>query len=309
MIYLRLLMAAFGFLLMGFGLSAPAQAQATRTWVSGVGDDANPCSRTAPCKTFAGAISKTSAPGEIDCLDPGEFGALTITKAITIDCEGVIGGVLVAGTNGITVAAGSTDKVVLRGLDFEGLGLGLDGIEFTSGATLVLDDVQIRNFTGNGVRVTSSAASALYVSHAQILNNTKAGVAIAPSASANIYATIDSSNLDNNGTGLTVNGAASAGALRVTLHASTAAGNTGMGVNAAGGSGSLVLVVKDSSVVNNNVGLASSAAAQIAVSRSVISGNQTGLSATGGSLLTYGNNELTGNTTAQGAFTGTLTAQ
>jgi hypothetical protein len=65
--------------------AAPAQAQATRTWVSGVGDDANPCSRTAPCKTFAGAISKTAPGGEIDALDPGGFGALTITKSITID--------------------------------------------------------------------------------------------------------------------------------------------------------------------------------------------------------------------------------
>jgi hypothetical protein len=68
--------------------SSIANAQATRTWVSGVGDDANPCSRTAPCKTFAGAISKTAPGGEIDALDPGGFGALTITNAITIDGGG-----------------------------------------------------------------------------------------------------------------------------------------------------------------------------------------------------------------------------
>src|SRR6201992_3254676 len=81
--------------------TAPAQAQASRTWVSGVGDDANPCSRTAPCKTFAGAISKTLAGGEIDALDPGGFGAVTITKAITIDGgEGQVASVLVSGTNG-----------------------------------------------------------------------------------------------------------------------------------------------------------------------------------------------------------------
>src|SRR5262249_59046911 len=81
----------------------PAHAQATRTWVSGVGDDANPCSRTAPCKTFAGAISKTAAAGEIDCLDPGGFGAVTITKSITIDCSETFGSVLVSGTNGILI--------------------------------------------------------------------------------------------------------------------------------------------------------------------------------------------------------------
>src|SRR6059058_1081928 len=94
--------------------TAPASAQATRTWVSGVGDDVNPCSRTAPCKTFAGAISKTAAGGEINCLDPGGFGAVTITKSLVIDCHYTEGGVLAAG-NGIVVNALSTDVVVLRG--------------------------------------------------------------------------------------------------------------------------------------------------------------------------------------------------
>src|SRR5881398_2054159 len=100
-------------------------AQATRTWVSGVGDDANPCSRTAPCKTFAGTISKTAASGEISCLDPGGFGAVTITKAITIACEGVTAGVVVPGTNGIIVNAGVNDNVTLRGIDINGAGTGL----------------------------------------------------------------------------------------------------------------------------------------------------------------------------------------
>src|ERR1700740_1451200 len=83
--------------------TAPASAQATRTWVSGVGDDVNPCSRTAPCKTFPGAISKTAAGGEINCLDPGGFGAVTIVKSITIDCTETLAGILVAGTNGVTI--------------------------------------------------------------------------------------------------------------------------------------------------------------------------------------------------------------
>src|ERR1700758_2394865 len=99
-----------------FLASAPAHAQASRTWVSGVGDDANPCSRTAPCKTFAGAISKTAAFGEIDCLDPGGFGAVTITKSITLNCSSTIGSVLVAGTNGIVISAATTDKVTLRNI-------------------------------------------------------------------------------------------------------------------------------------------------------------------------------------------------
>src|SRR5688572_12301684 len=98
-------------------LSAPAaNAQATRTWVSGVGDDVNPCSRTAPCKTFAGAISKTAAGGEISALDPGGFGAVTITKSITINGDGTLAGILASLVNGVTINAATTDRVVLRNL-------------------------------------------------------------------------------------------------------------------------------------------------------------------------------------------------
>src|SRR5664279_4746406 len=95
----------------------PAHAQATRTWVSGVGDDVNPCSRTAPCKTFPGAISKTAAGGEINCLDSGGFGAVTITKSITLKCQGVVGSILVAGTNAIVINVAATDRVVIDGLE------------------------------------------------------------------------------------------------------------------------------------------------------------------------------------------------
>src|ERR1700730_16668259 len=122
--------------LVPFLASAPARAQATRTWVSGVGDDANPCSRTAPCKTFAGAISKTAASGEINCLDSGGFGAVTITKSIAIVCEGGIGGVLAALTNGITINTAATDIVYLRGLDIEGATSGLTGVRFIGAGIL-----------------------------------------------------------------------------------------------------------------------------------------------------------------------------
>src|SRR5882757_2814385 len=114
---------------------APAFAQATRTWVSGVGDDVNPCSRTAPCKTFAGAISKTAAGGEIDALDPAGFGAVTVTKSITLDGGGgQVASVLVSGTNGIVINANAaTDVVILRNLRINGIGSGLNGIQFLSG--------------------------------------------------------------------------------------------------------------------------------------------------------------------------------
>jgi len=137
----------------------PANAQATRTWVSGVGDDANPCSRTAPCKTFAGAISKTAAAGEIDVLDPGGFGALTITKSITIRSDHFEAGVLVSGTNGIVVAAGVNDTVVLEGLDFDGIGSGLNGVSITSGKVVYIIRCAIRRFTQNGVNMVSSIAN------------------------------------------------------------------------------------------------------------------------------------------------------
>src|SRR6202790_1343767 len=131
-----------------------ANAQASRTWVSGVGDDVNPCSRTAPCKTFAGSISKTAAGGEINCIDPGGFGALTITKSITISCEIGTAGVLVAGTNGIVVNAASTDIVTLKGLDFDGVGTGLSGISILSAATVHVRKSMIRNFKAGGSGIT-----------------------------------------------------------------------------------------------------------------------------------------------------------
>src|SRR6266496_5458345 len=125
-----------------FAFASMAQAQATRTWVYGIGDDANPCSRTAPCKTFAGAISKTAVNGEIDCLDPGGFGAVTITKSITIDCHEVFASILNAGTNGINIpfdsftAVGETRKTVrLRNLNISGTDTGLIGISITGAAS------------------------------------------------------------------------------------------------------------------------------------------------------------------------------
>src|SRR6059036_1485947 len=126
----RLVRALPALALIALAIPATASAQASRTWVSGVGDDANPCSRTAPCKTFAGAISKTAAGGEIDALDPGGYGALTITKAITIDGGGgQVASVLVAGTNGIVVAAGVNDSVVIRNISINGIaGTGNGGI-------------------------------------------------------------------------------------------------------------------------------------------------------------------------------------
>lgn len=185
-------------------LPSMAFAQATRTWVSGVGDDANPCSRTAPCKTFAGAISKTAPGGEIDALDPGGFGALTITKSITIDGGGgQVASVLVAGTNGIVVAAGANDRVILRNLRLQGIGnsgnAGLNGVRFISGLHLWLDNVVIENFGQNGVDYASSQAnSRLDLNNTTIENAAGNGVNVT-SAANNERAGIANSTIEGSG--------------------------------------------------------------------------------------------------------------
>ena len=150
------------------GMASPAFAQATRTWISGVGDDANPCSRTAPCKTFAGAISKTAAGGEINTIDPGGFGAVTITKSITLRSDGVNAGILVLGTNGITINAGVNDKVILEGLDIEGLGntssgqTSPAGVSVIQAAEVTIRNSDIRNFqTGVNIATTAFTSSTI----------------------------------------------------------------------------------------------------------------------------------------------------
>src|SRR5262249_45106508 len=142
---MRMILLSLMFVATSLGLllqAGPVYAQASRTWVSGVGDDANPCSRTAPCKTFAGAIAKTALNGEINCLDPGGFGAVTITKSITIDCHEVFASILNALTNGVNIpfdsfAASDTQKKVrLRNINFNGVATGLVGISITGGGVI-----------------------------------------------------------------------------------------------------------------------------------------------------------------------------
>jgi hypothetical protein len=157
-------MNTFRSLLLGLfvlSLSGAAAAQATRTWVSGVGDDANPCSRTAPCKTFAGSISKTAVNGEINCLDPGGFGVVTITKSITIDCATTEGGILSAGSAGaviinITDPSDTRKQVRLHGLDINGAGTGTDGVRVIAANGVELDHVSVENITGDALDVTGS---------------------------------------------------------------------------------------------------------------------------------------------------------
>src|SRR6476660_7530891 len=161
-------MKIFAVVLLWAGL---AGAQASRTWVSGVGDDVNPCSRTAPCKTFAGAISKTAAGGEIDALDPAGYGAVTITKAITIDGGGgQVASVLVSGTNGIVVQAGPSDMVILRNLRINGIGTGINGIRWLSGRNLTVENCDIFGFTNNGIDIATAGGKALILNTVSLNN-------------------------------------------------------------------------------------------------------------------------------------------
>lgn len=176
-------------------------AQATRTWVSGVGDDANPCSRTAPCKTWAGAMPKTIAGGEVDALDPGGFGAVTVTKAITLDGGGgQVASVLVAGTDGIVVNAGPNDVVIIRNLRLDGLlgGTdvpGLNGIRFVAGLDLTIENCKIFGFSLAGVAVElSQPGGSVRILNTSIENSGIDGVLV-----SNANASIRNSSIERSG--------------------------------------------------------------------------------------------------------------
>ena len=182
---------------------APAQAQATRTWVSGVGDDVNPCSRTAPCKTFPGAISKTATAGEINCLDSAGFGTINITKSITLRCNGVIGGILAAGTTGVIVNNAAAE-VILDGLHINGAGTGVTGIRIIAASKVWIMNTKIQGFLNNGINV-EAASSHTFVNDTFIINNGNAAGAF---GGVNIAGTSNVLNLRNaevsaNGNGAT----------------------------------------------------------------------------------------------------------
>jgi hypothetical protein len=285
--------------------SAPANAQATRTWVSGVGDDVNPCSRTAPCKTFAGAISKTAAGGEINCLDPGGFGAVTITKNMTIDCEGTVGSILAAGTNGVNVN-GANIVVNLRNISIHGAGTGLVGVNFITGAQLNLHNVSIFGFKAGsalGVRFSPNTGnSALLITNSSIFNNgivpaTGGGIAVQPAVGGTAFATIKNSNVDFNTNAVAFNSAS--GNITATVRDSTLASNRA-GVVAAGANVNNVMVER-TAITNTITGAgiqSGSATSTVRVGNSVITGNTSGVTTSGGGVvLSYGNNMIDGNGT------------
>lgn len=302
------LLAIFGILTL---LGSSASAQATRTWVSGVGDDVNPCSRTAPCKTFAGAISKTAAGGTINCIDPGGFGAVTIIKSMTIDCESQGGGILAASTNGIIVN-GPGVVASVRNLAIEGVNTGLTGVRIINAAAVHLNNVSITQFKGTngaGIRVEtpSGVTTELTVNNSRISDNGVApnvggGIVIQPAASASVRFAVDNVAILNNINGLLTLGPAT-GSIRGSISNSVVAGNDNAGINSGSSGAQINVIVQDAMVVGNGFGIGTSGTSAFAVDNSTVTANTVGVGAVAPSKIqSYGTNDLFENTT-NGTFT------
>jgi hypothetical protein len=275
--------------------------------VSGVGDDVNPCSRTAPCKTFAGAISKTAAQGQINVLDPGAYGALTITKSITVDASGNFAGVLATGgTSGIIINAGATDVVVLRGLTIDGAGTGAHGIRFLAGAALHIENCTINNFAQKGIDIEPSTSSFLFIKDTIVRDNTAGGLAsgggilLKPSGVGSVRAELDNVRMERNIFGLQAETNS-----ETVVKNSVVAGNLGIGVNAISAVNGNVQINIESSVVSNNTShgvQASGSNSRVRMSNSMITNNTgTGINPIASGLVqSWGNNQLFG--TTPGAF-------
>lgn len=268
-----------------------ADAQATRTWVSGVGDDVNPCSRTAPCKTFAGAISKTATNGEISCLDPAGYGAVTITKSITIDCEDTQGSILASGVNGVTInitLATDTRKAVrLRGLSINGANTGLNGIRIIRADNVFIEDTVIDGFATHGVSIETTAGNPqINIDRVSIRRIAQNGInSFISGGTSNIA--ISNSTIAETATGVNMSTGSKA-----SVNDSVISNNT-TGVLAA----SAELGVVGSTISHNTTGVSSLAGGQIRISDNFITGNGTGLSASGGgSITSFSNNVNFGNT-------------
>ncbi|MDQ3280742.1 MAG: right-handed parallel beta-helix repeat-containing protein [Acidobacteriota bacterium] len=296
--------AVFSFLVLAIVVAAPQlQAQATRTWVSGVGDDVNPCSRTAPCKTWAGAISKTAAGGEISALDPGGFGTLTITKSITINGDGTLASTLGAGTNGFVINAGSTDRVIIRNVSIQGAGTGFNGIRYIAGQSVLIDHCSIQNFrgsTGRGIDIALTDVVGTVLRHLTIVNSViddnLAGIRVA-NTSADDFAIVNVTNthiVNNAGIGIE----AAQGNIRINVTDSTISSNATDGVKA-GTATTQINLEHNMIAANNGIGVNSAvASARIRIANNTIVNNTTGISIGAGAFVespATPNNRVAGN--------------
>jgi hypothetical protein len=285
-----------------FAFASIAQAQATRTWVSGVGDDANPCSRTAPCKTFAGAISKTADPGEIDALDPGGFGAVTITKSITLDGTGTFASILSSGVQGIIINAPGKN-VRIRGLSIQGAGttLGTNGIAVLAAADVHVDDCVIMGYSQNGIFVNTTATSQLILRNVVIRDCAVAGINTTTTSTNQTAFGFDNINVSNCGDGFKAQNGSSG-----SIRGSTFTLNTN-GINASQSTSNTFVNIDSSLITGSSIAVNTGASAHVRISRMLISQNANALGL-GGVVDSGGNNTIHGNTNNQ-APNGTTTAQ
>ena len=299
---LRFTINALAVVIFTLTVASISQAQAPRTWVSGVGDDLNPCSRTAPCKTFAGAISKTAKDGEIDCLDPAGFGAVTITKSITIDgSPTVVGGILNATTNGIIInitdPADVRKAATIRAVSLNGQGSGLDGIKIFAATKVLVENCFItgqNGAPGNGIEDVRTALSLLEVNNTTITNNNGNGISVNPSSGSNaINVHINNSRMLTNG----ASGVFFGSNVHAVIFNSVITQNVTAGVFAQQTAGGTTDVNVDQCVVSANVTgfQANTANSIIRVSNSTALHN-VNLTIIGGSgkVSSYGNNQAGG---------------
>lgn len=289
-----------------------AFGQSNRTWVSVNGNDANTCDRATPCRTLSGALAKTSAGGEIDVVDSGDFGSVTLNKTISVIAPGVLGGIQVGSGTAITINAGASDKIVLRGLTIDGLGTGLDGVSFVAGGYLYVENCTINNFSRYGLDFTPTSGSGkLFITDTVVRNNgavtTGGGVHLIASTGPGFIASIDGLRTENNVFGLK---AETAGV--VTVRNSLAANNGYSGFSAAtatGAAGVRMFVENSVTTHNGTGGITSANVATVILSNVVVTDNQTGLAIGGtAAVVSFGNNRVQGNTT-DGAPTQTISQQ
>ena len=266
---------------------------ATRTWVSGVGDDAFPGSRTAPCKTFAGAISKTSDGGEISVLDPGGYGAVTITKSLTIEGTGTLASILASGTTGIIIN-GAGIAVRLVGLSINGTGGGITGIRIIAASTVHIEDCQIFQFTGgaaHGINDQRTTGGKLFVTNTSIRNNNGTAVVLLPSSgSTAIQAFLSNVRLEANAN----SGLAASNGSRVSIRSSLICGNTNFGLYANSTPGTAELNAESCLLAGNGTGVNADPGSTIRISNLHVANNTTGLGGAG-TFVTHGNNRIAGN--------------
>ncbi len=290
-----------------FFASSVTYAQTTQTWVSGSGDDASAtCSVAAPCRTFAAALAKTAAGGEISIGGIGQFGAVTINKSVSINAVGALGSIVVpAGQNGITIAAGPTDVVILRGLTMNGAGAGVNGIQFTSGGRLHVENCTISNFTNEGILFQPTASSALQVNNVSIRSNIGGAVNIQPTVPGTAVASLNNLKAETNLRGVR----AYDGSTVVVRNSVVSNSTTGTGFSGASVAGGIVDFTIENSVSSGNpsAGVSSNGAnSTMRISNVTVTGNGTGLMAVnGGKILSFGNNRVNGNL-SNGAPTATV---